>query len=58
MEAVNTLSLNDAAARLAISPRHLARQIASGALPSLKIGRRRLIRVADLRQWLDAKVTR
>lgn len=38
--------------RLALSCRTVARILARGELPSLRIGRRRLIRLADLRHWL------
>lgn len=39
--------------RLALSRRTVARILARGELPSLRIGRRRLIRLADLRHWLN-----
>jgi excisionase family DNA binding protein len=38
--------------RLGLSRRTIARILARGELPSLRIGRRRLIRLADLRHWL------
>ncbi|MEZ5961715.1 MAG: helix-turn-helix domain-containing protein [Hyphomonadaceae bacterium] len=42
------------AARLAgIGRTRLYAAIASGDLPSLKLGARRLIKIADLESWLD-----
>ncbi|MCP3906013.1 MAG: helix-turn-helix domain-containing protein [Planctomycetes bacterium] len=46
------IGATEAARLLSISPRHLAALTAAGAVPSLKLGRRRLYRVADLDQWL------
>ena len=43
--------------RLALSRRTVARILARGELPSLRIGRRRLIRLADLRRWLAGHET-
>ena len=43
--------------RLALSRRTVARILARGELPSLRIGRRRLIRLADLRHWLAGHET-
>ncbi len=42
----------EAARMLSISPRHLGALVAAGDVPSLKLGRRRLFRVADLDRWL------
>ncbi len=42
------VTLTDAAHMLALSRRTLDRMVYSGRLPSVTIGRRRLIRVADL----------
>lgn len=46
------LGLNHIAERLGLSRRTIDRIIARGELPTLKIGRRRLVRLADLRRWL------
>jgi excisionase family DNA binding protein len=51
-------SLQEVAEKLGVSPRTLARLIASGELPSLTIGRRRLIRSAALEAWLEAREMR
>ena len=45
----------DAARLLSISERHLANLTASGAIPSLMIGGRRVYRVATLDKWLQAQ---
>ena len=47
------LSVEQAAESLGISRPLVARMIASGELPSLRIGRRRLIDAADLARWVD-----
>ena len=49
------LSISEAAEALAVSQRHIARLIASQQLPSIKIGRRRLMRRDALRAWLEGK---
>ena len=46
-------SVQDVAARLGISKRHVARIIAAGDIPSFTIGRRRLVRSEALSRWLD-----
>ena len=46
------IGVNQLSERLALSRRTVARILARGELPSLRIGRRRLIRLADLRHWL------
>lgn len=46
------LSLRDAAARLGVSERHLRQLIADEGLPSVRLGRRVLIRPASLDRWL------
>lgn len=43
---------------LRISEAYLAELTASGAIPSLKLGYRRLYRRADLDAWMDSKVIR
>jgi excisionase family DNA binding protein len=47
------LPLREVAARLSLSPRTIARLIASGDLPSVNIGRRRLVRASALADFLD-----
>lgn len=49
------LTIHETADALAVSPRHIARLIARQELPSIKIGRRRLIRREDLRSWLEGR---
>ena len=45
------------AERLGISRRTVHRIIARGELPTVRIGRRRLIRVSELHRWLDGQET-
>lgn len=49
------IGLKSAADNLGISRRTLDRIIAAGELPSLKIGRRRLVRQEALLTWLSSK---
>lgn len=51
---VSAFSIRALAQRVGISERHLHRQIASGALLSVKIGRRRLITGPAASAWLNA----
>jgi len=44
------LTLSEAAETLRLSPRSLQRLISGGALPTVRIGRRTLIDVEDLRR--------
>ena len=48
------IGISHLAERLGLSRRTIHRIISRGELPTLKIGHRRLIRVADLRHWLTA----
>lgn len=50
------LSLKEAAERLAISRSSLHRLVSSEHLPIVKLGRRVLVREADLSKWLAARV--
>jgi len=43
--------------RLGLSRRTIHRILARGELPSLQVGRRRLIRLADVRRWLAGHET-
>lgn len=43
-----------AARLLSISVRYLRQLVRRGEIPSLRLGRRRLFRVEDLRRWLEA----
>ena len=52
------LSVNATAAVLAVSTRHVKRLIVSGELPSLKIGRRRLVRRQDIVAFVEARAAR
>lgn len=49
------LTVAETAEALALSPRTIARMLARHDLPSIKIGRRRLIRRDALRTWLDSR---
>ena len=49
------LGLDAAAEKLAVSRRTVVRAIEAGQLPSIKIGRRRLIRREALLTWLASK---
>ncbi len=46
------IGISHLAEHLGLSRRTVARILARGELPSLRIGRRRLVRLADLRRWL------
>jgi excisionase family DNA binding protein len=56
-EAGRLLSLDQAAERLSITPRYLQMIVAHGDLPTVRIGRRRLVRVADLDAFVKARMT-
>ncbi len=47
------LSVEDAARRAGIGRTFLYEAISSGRLPSIKLGKRRLVRVEALRRWLE-----
>lgn len=49
----NCIDLREVATRLSLSPRTIARLVASGALPSFRIGRRRLVRTTALTTFLE-----
>jgi excisionase family DNA binding protein len=46
------IGINHLAERLGLSRRTVHRILARGELPSIRIGRRRLVRLSDLRRWL------
>jgi excisionase family DNA binding protein len=46
------IGISHLAERLGLSRRTIHRILARGELPSLQIGRRRLVRLSDLRHWL------
>lgn len=50
-----TASVPDIARQLCLSERTIHRLIKSGELPSIKIGRRRLVPVKKLKSWLSGK---
>lgn len=50
------LSPREAARALSVSERTLATWTAAGSIPSIRIGRRRLYPVAQLREWLARQV--
>ena len=47
------IGISHLAERLGLSRRTIHRILSRGELPSLQIGRRRLIRLSDLRAWLS-----
>lgn len=51
------ISISHLAERLSLSRRTIHRLIAKGELPTLKVGRRRLVRLSDLRHWLAGHET-
>jgi len=52
---ISCFSVAEVAERLGVSERQVARMIAAGDLPSLKIGRRRLIQRAAIASWMAGK---
>lgn len=52
-ESAITVTVARAAELLNLSPRSVAGYIASGELPSVKLGRRRLVRVKDLERFVQ-----
>lgn len=52
------ISLKDTAAILSVSLRTVMRLVADGSLPSVLIGRRRLVRREALRAWLAGQELR
>jgi excisionase family DNA binding protein len=48
------LSVPEAAARAGVSRTFLYERISSGELPTIKLGKRRLVRVEALSQWLKS----
>lgn len=49
------LTVPEAAAAVGVSARLLWQEVSAGRLPSARVGRRRLVRVADLERWLGAR---
>jgi excisionase family DNA binding protein len=49
------LPMREAARRLSISERSLARLVARGEIPSIEIGRRRLFSPRDLAEFIEAR---
>jgi excisionase family DNA binding protein len=47
------IGINHLAERLGLSRRTIQRILSRGELPSLQIGRRRLVRLSELHRWLD-----
>ena len=54
-ENVLVFSIAETAKVLGVSERHVARLIAARAIPSVRIGRRRLVRRAALKGWLEGR---
>lgn len=50
------ISISQLSQQLGISRRSIDRFIERGELPSLKLGRRRLVRLADVSAWLDGHI--
>ncbi len=46
------IGIGDLARQIGLSRRTIHRILARGELPTIRIGRRRLIRLAEVRQWL------
>jgi excisionase family DNA binding protein len=57
LEQVAAITIKDAAKALKVSERFIAKLIADRHLPSLKLGRRRLIREVALRDYLERQET-
>ena len=55
---VEALSVPEAAARAGVSRTFIYERISSGELPTIKVGKRRLVRVEALRRWLESLETR
>jgi len=53
-DSIDALDIRTAANRIGISSRTLHRLVRTGELRSIKLGRRRLVRVETLRDYLDA----
>ncbi len=53
--AILTLPVRDAARAIGISERYAWELIASGELPALRLGRRRLVRVESISKFLAAR---
>jgi len=51
------LDVAEVAAQLGLSRSSVNREIEEGRLLSVRVGRRRLVRTADLAAWLDAQPT-
>ena len=57
MELSEALSLRAAAQALSVSPRTIYRLIAEQGLPTVRLGRRHVVRRDALRAWLIARET-
>jgi excisionase family DNA binding protein len=55
---VEALNVDRAAARVGVSRTFLYEHISSGSLPTIKLGKRRLVRVEALRRWLKSLESR
>ena len=53
LEQLEAVSVDEAARRVGLSRTLLFERIAAGDLPSVKIGKRRLVRLTALRAWLQ-----
>lgn len=54
---IQSLTVREAAQALRVSERHITKLIAERTIPSLKLGRRRLIRQEALRAYLQRHET-
>lgn len=56
-DSIDALDIRTAASRIGVSSRTMHRLVSTGELRSIKLGRRRLVRVNVLRDYLDALET-
>jgi excisionase family DNA binding protein len=56
--AAEALSVEEAASAAGVSRTFLYERISSGELPTIKLGKRRLVRVEALRRWLASLESR
>lgn len=57
IDSIDALDIRTAASRIGVSSRTMHRLVSTGKLRSIKLGRRRLVRVNALRDYLDALET-
>jgi len=57
LDSIHALDIKSAASRIGVSSRTMHRLVSTGELRSIKLGRRRLVRVDTLRDYLDGLET-